>query len=161
MVQAADFWEGNDIAGRGRLYGTRPRAVLTERKSVTVTGGLSRRGADLAERVREPDVPPGGNLSIDLQDEPTCVLSTENRRLWPGDGGVRLMCFAPAAHASIGVVIAISSRAIFGPDGPQPTADCPRGRRSSVGASEIYRPRWACRLSGPILNIRPLWFDRW
>jgi glyoxylase-like metal-dependent hydrolase (beta-lactamase superfamily II) len=32
MVQTANFREGNDIAGRGRLYGTRPRAVLAERK---------------------------------------------------------------------------------------------------------------------------------
>jgi hypothetical protein len=32
MVQTANFREGNDIAGRRRLYGTRPRAVLTKRK---------------------------------------------------------------------------------------------------------------------------------
>ena len=32
MVQTANLREGNDIAGRGRLYGTRPRAVLAERK---------------------------------------------------------------------------------------------------------------------------------
>jgi hypothetical protein len=32
MVQTANFREGNDFAGRGRLYGTRPRAVLAERK---------------------------------------------------------------------------------------------------------------------------------
>jgi hypothetical protein len=31
MVQTANFWEGHDVAG-GRLYGTRPRAVLAERK---------------------------------------------------------------------------------------------------------------------------------
>jgi hypothetical protein len=30
VVQTANFREGNDIAGRGRLYGTRPRAVLAE-----------------------------------------------------------------------------------------------------------------------------------
>jgi len=32
MVQTANFREGNDITGRRRLYGTRPRAVLAERK---------------------------------------------------------------------------------------------------------------------------------
>jgi hypothetical protein len=32
MVQAANFRESNDIAGRGKLYGTRPRALLAERK---------------------------------------------------------------------------------------------------------------------------------
>ena len=32
MVQTANFREGNDIAGRRRLYGTRSRAVLAERK---------------------------------------------------------------------------------------------------------------------------------
>ena len=32
MVQTADFRDGNDVAGRGRLYGTRSRAVLAERK---------------------------------------------------------------------------------------------------------------------------------
>jgi hypothetical protein len=32
MVQTANFREGNDIAGRGRLYGTRTRALLAERK---------------------------------------------------------------------------------------------------------------------------------
>jgi hypothetical protein len=32
MVQTANFREGNDIAGRGRLYWTRTRAVLAERK---------------------------------------------------------------------------------------------------------------------------------
>jgi len=32
MVQAANFWETNDIAGRGKLYGTKPRALFAERK---------------------------------------------------------------------------------------------------------------------------------
>jgi len=32
MVQAANFRESNDIAGGGKLYGTRPRALLAERK---------------------------------------------------------------------------------------------------------------------------------
>jgi hypothetical protein len=32
MVQTADLGEGNDIAGRGRLYETRPWTVLVERK---------------------------------------------------------------------------------------------------------------------------------
>ena len=32
MVQTANFREGNDVAGRGRLYRTRLRAVLAERK---------------------------------------------------------------------------------------------------------------------------------
>ena len=32
MAQTANFREGNDIAGRGRLYGTRTRALLAERK---------------------------------------------------------------------------------------------------------------------------------
>jgi hypothetical protein len=32
MVQTANFREGDDIAGRGKLDGTRLRAVLTERK---------------------------------------------------------------------------------------------------------------------------------
>jgi hypothetical protein len=31
-VQAANFWEGNDIADQGRLYGTRARAILAKRK---------------------------------------------------------------------------------------------------------------------------------
>jgi hypothetical protein len=32
MVQTANFREGSDIAGRGKLYGTRPWAVLAERE---------------------------------------------------------------------------------------------------------------------------------
>jgi hypothetical protein len=32
MVRTANFREGNDIAGRGRLYQTRPWTVLVERK---------------------------------------------------------------------------------------------------------------------------------
>ena len=32
MMQAADFRKGNDVAGRGKLYATGPRAVLAERE---------------------------------------------------------------------------------------------------------------------------------
>ncbi len=32
MVQTANFREGNDVAGRGKLYATGPRAVLAQRK---------------------------------------------------------------------------------------------------------------------------------
>jgi hypothetical protein len=32
MVQTANLREGNDVAGRGGLYGTRSRAVLAERE---------------------------------------------------------------------------------------------------------------------------------
>jgi hypothetical protein len=32
MVQTANLRDGNDVAGRGRLYGTRSRAVLAERE---------------------------------------------------------------------------------------------------------------------------------
>jgi hypothetical protein len=32
MMQAADLGEDNNIACRGKLYGTRPRAVLVERE---------------------------------------------------------------------------------------------------------------------------------
>src|SRR5215216_4861802 len=32
MMQTADLGEGNNIARRGKLYGTRPRAVLVERE---------------------------------------------------------------------------------------------------------------------------------
>jgi hypothetical protein len=32
MVQATNLREGNDVAGRGKLYGTRSRAVLAERE---------------------------------------------------------------------------------------------------------------------------------
>jgi hypothetical protein len=32
MMQTSDFWEGNDLARRGKLYATRPRAVFMERE---------------------------------------------------------------------------------------------------------------------------------
>jgi hypothetical protein len=32
MVQTANLGEGNDVAGRGKLYATGPRAVLAERE---------------------------------------------------------------------------------------------------------------------------------
>jgi hypothetical protein len=32
MVQAADLWEGDNVAGRGRLYRTRLGTILAERE---------------------------------------------------------------------------------------------------------------------------------
>jgi hypothetical protein len=39
MVQTANLREGNDVAGRGRLYGTRSRAVLAETLAMPLNCG--------------------------------------------------------------------------------------------------------------------------
>ena len=49
MVQTANFREGNDIAGRGSLYGTRPRALLAE--------GEVRSGVMMVLKIARQDAP--------------------------------------------------------------------------------------------------------
>src|SRR5438094_507249 len=59
MVQTANFREGNDIAGRGRLYWTRTRALLAERKmrsGVMMVLKIARQNAAQMALVEDDDV---------------------------------------------------------------------------------------------------------
>jgi hypothetical protein len=79
MVQTTNFREGNDIAGRGRLYGTRPRAVLAERKmrsDVMMVLKIARQNATQMALVEDDDVIQA--FSADRTDE------TLNVRVLPG-----------------------------------------------------------------------------
>jgi hypothetical protein len=59
MVQAANLREGNDIAGRGKLYATGPRAVFAQRKmrsAVVMVLKIARQHAAQMALVEDDDV---------------------------------------------------------------------------------------------------------
>src|SRR5438094_2562194 len=59
MVQTANFRKGNNVAGRERLYGTRSRAVLAERKmrsGVMMVLTIARQNVAQMARVEDDDV---------------------------------------------------------------------------------------------------------
>ena len=68
MMQTANLREGNDIAGRGKVHATGPRAVLAEREMrsgvvmvLKIAGQDAAQVALVEDDERDPDIRDGSN----------------------------------------------------------------------------------------------------
>ena len=85
MVQAADLWEGDNVAGRGRLYRTRLGAILAEREmssALVVVFKVSRQHTAEVLLIEDDDVIEA--FAPDRADD-AFDIGVLPRRSWRGD----------------------------------------------------------------------------